>query len=275
MKLTEQLNLVRKEGKALLAANFYNYETCKGIILAAAALKQPLILQLTKSSIDYMGIKAAVSLGRVLSNDYNVQSWIHLDHCREIELVKKCLDEGFDSVMIDASDKTFEENIIITREVVETASKYNVNVEAELGYIAKPEGEVEIDKFTEPSEAKRFVEETGVTSLAVAIGSKHGFYKGEAKLDIERLKAIRQETDAYLVLHGGSGIAAGVLQQAVINGICKVNVATETKDIFMRTLKEVMIKSEDIDLRNVFPQAINEIQKLIESKLKIVTGKYK
>jgi tagatose 1,6-diphosphate aldolase GatY/KbaY len=271
LKLLEKLKEVRRDNKALLAANFYNLETCKGIIRAAAELKQPVILQLTQSSIDYMGLKTAVKIGRTVSEDYNVQSWIHLDHCQDIELVKKCLNEGFDSVMIDASDKSLDENIKISREVVEISSKFNVNVEAELGSVPKPDFEIEPDGFTIPEEAKRFVTETGISSLAVAIGSKHGFYKGEPKLDIQRLIEIEKVTNAYLVLHGGSGIPLEKLREAIKNGISKVNVATETKNLFMRSLKELLKNSDEIDLRKVFPKAINEVQKLIEQKLKIVS----
>jgi fructose-bisphosphate aldolase class II/tagatose 1,6-diphosphate aldolase GatY/KbaY len=271
MKLNEALKQAQNNKLAVLAANFYNYETCKGIILAAAELNLPVILQLTRSSIEYMGVKNAVSIGRIVSSEYNVKSWIHLDHCQEPELVKVCLDEGFDSVMIDASDKSYSENIKITSGVVKAAESYGVNVEAELGYVPKPDSDVEDDKFTIPAEAKEFVEKTGVTSLAVAIGSKHGFYKGEAKLDIKRLQEIHAITNVNLVLHGGSGIPAETLKEAVKNGICKVNVATETKDIFMRTLKEVMNKSDEIDLRKVFPLAVKEVKSLIETKLKIVS----
>jgi fructose-bisphosphate aldolase class II/tagatose 1,6-diphosphate aldolase GatY/KbaY len=151
------------------------------------------------------------------------------------------------------------------------ADEFNVNVEAELGYVPKPNSEIENDRFTEPSDAKRFVEETGISSLAIAIGSKHGFYKGEPKLDIARLKEIRKVTKAYLVLHGASGIPSEILREAICNGITKVNVATDTKDLFMKTLKEVLKNSDDIDLRNVFPIAINETQKMIEQKIKIVS----
>lgn len=271
MKLLEKLKEVRRDNKALLAANFYNIETCKGIIKAAAQLKQPVILQLTKSSIDYMGLKTAVKIGRTVSEDYRVQSWIHLDHCQDIELIKKCLEEGFDSVMMDASDKPLEENIKISRKVVEISSKFNVNVEAELGSVPKPDSEIEPDGFTIPKEAENFVKETGVSSLAIAIGSKHGFYKGEPKLDIQRLIEIGKITDACLVLHGGSGISQEKLQEAIKNGISKVNVATETKDLFMRSLKELLKNSDEIDLRKVFSPAINDVQKLIEQKLKIVS----
>jgi tagatose 1,6-diphosphate aldolase GatY/KbaY len=271
LKLLEKLKEVKGNNKALLAANFYNLETCKGIIKAAAYLEQPVILQLTQSSIEYMGLKTAVGIGRSVSEEYDVSSWLHLDHCKDVELIKSCLDQGFDSVMIDASDKPVEENIKVTSSVVDIASKYDVNIEAELGSVPKPDSEIQPDSFTDPSEAERFVKETGVTSLAVAIGSKHGFYKGEPKLDMERLIEIRKKTDVCLVLHGGSGIPENMLRQAIKNGITKVNIATETKDLFMKSLKEKLRSSDEIDLRKVFPVAINEVQKLIEQKLKIVS----
>ena len=267
----EKLKEVRGNNKALLAANFYNLETCKGIIRAAAYLEQPVILQLTQSSIEYMGLKTAIRIGRTVSEEHDVNSWLHLDHCKDIDLIKSCLYQGFDSVMIDASDKPLEENTKVTSSVVKAASRYDVNVEAELGSVPKPDSEIQPDEFTDPEEAERFVKETGVSSLAVAIGSKHGFYKGEPKLDMQRLIEIRKKTDACLVLHGGSGIPADTLKAAIKNGITKVNVATETKDLFMKSLKVTLKNSDEIDLRKVFPMAINEIQKLIERKLKIVS----
>ncbi len=271
MKLLEKFEELRTHKRAILAANFYNYETCRGIIKAASNVNQSVILQLTPASIKYIGLKTSINIARSVSEEEGVKSWLHLDHCEDIELIKACLDEGFDSVMIDASDKTFDENCRITRSVVKIADKYNVNVEAELGFVPKSEGIVEEEKFTDPSDVKRFVEETGVSSLAVAIGSKHGFYKGEPKLDIERLKQIRSESDVFLVLHGASGIPEPMLKEAILNGITKVNVATETKDQFMRTLKIALVNSDEIDLRKIFPVAIDDVQKLIERKIKILS----
>ncbi len=271
MKLQEKLKEAQKKSSAVLAANYYNIETCKGILKAAGKSKKPVILQLTESSIEYMSLKTAYSTGRTLSDYYEVESWIHLDHCKNIDTIKKCLDAGFDSVMIDASDLSFSENAAVTNKVVELAKNYEANVEAELGYIPKPDIELETDKFTNPEEAKRFVEETGVNALAVAIGSKHGFYKGEPKLDLKRLKEIRKNTEVCLVLHGGSGIPGSTLQQAIKFGITKVNVATETKDIFMRTLKEDLANSNEIDLRKLFPHAISTVEDLISEKLKIIS----
>jgi len=271
LKLLEKLNEVQIEKKALLAANFYNLETCKGIVQAAGKLNSSVILQVTPGSIDYMGLKTAVAIAQTLSAENKTQAWLHLDHCTNIELIKLCLDGGFDSVMIDASDKEIGENISITREVVKIAEPYHVNVEAELGYVPKPNIEIDKNKFTEPMEAKRFVEETGITSLAIAVGSKHGFYDGEPKLDIGRIAEIKKATDVFLVLHGASGIPSDILQAAVGSGITKVNVATDTKDVFMKTLKNVLQNNDDIDLRSTFPVAINEVQKMIGEKIKVVS----
>ena len=178
-----------------------------------------------------------------------------------------CLDAGFDSVMIDASEKSFEDNVKLTRSVVKLAEKYGANVEAELGYIAKLGQRTDKVGFTEPNDAKHFVEETGVNALAVAIGSAHGFYKGEPHIDLDRLSEIRKVTNAVLVLHGGSGIPHHVLREAIKRGICKINLATEIKNIFMMTLKNSLANEDEIDLRKVFPQATDAVTELVRNKL--------
>lgn len=271
MKLVEKLSQVQKEKRALLAANFYNLETCQAIVRAAKNVNQPIILQLTPASINYMGLKTAVNIARTIPEQEKIQTWLHLDHCNDLDLIKKALDEGFDSVMIDASDKSFDENVFITNKVVNLAKKYDVNVEAELGYVGNTDNNIETDKFTKPEDVIRFVENTGISSLAIAIGSKHGFYTGQPKLDIERLKQIRDLTDVFLVLHGASGIPSEMLQDAIRNGITKVNVATETKDQFIKSLKEILKSSDEIDLRKIFPLAVNDVQMLIEDKIKVIS----
>lgn len=268
--MTETLAGMRQNKASLLATNFYNYETLKGIMLAASQVKQPVILQLTRSSIDYMGMEIAVNMARTALCEYNVEGWIHLDHGDSYELVKDCLEAGFDSVMIDASEKPFEENITLTKKVVALAAQYGAHVEAELGYVAKLGQSTEKTGFTDPGEAKYFVEQTGVDALAVAIGSAHGFYTQEPKLDLERLQEINEVANASLVLHGGSGIPAESLKQAIDRGICKINLATEIKNIFMATLKDSLLKSDEIDLRKVFPPAIKAVSTLVKEKLNIV-----
>ena len=270
MTLQEKLRELKKQKKAILATNFYNFETLEGVLLAAKATRQPLILQLTRSSIEYMGLKVAMGLAQSMLDLHQVEAWLHLDHGDTYELAAQCLDAGFDSVMIDASEQSFVENVKITKRVVKLAEGYGANVEAELGYVAKLGQSKDHIGFTEPSEAKRFVEETGVNALAVAIGSAHGFYKEEPKLDLERLSAISAATDAALVLHGGSGIPNNTLRDAIVRGICKINLATEIKNIFMKTLKKNLSQSEEIDLRKVFPVATVAVSELVQAKLKVV-----
>lgn len=265
--LQEKLRLLREQKQAVLATNFYNLETLQGVVEAAQAAGTPIILQLTRSSLDYMGLPVAVRLAGSMLRQYGVEGWIHLDHGDSYELAAECLDAGFDSVMIDASEQVFEKNVRLTKRVVRLAEEYDANVEAELGYVAKLGQQTEVAAFTEPDDARRFVEETGVQALAVAIGSAHGFYKSEPKLDLERLAAIREATDAALVLHGGSGIPHGTLQEAIRRGICKINLATEIKNIFMKTLKNRLAGEQEIDLRKIFPDATHAVRALVGEKL--------
>ena len=258
MNVKELLKKCQRDRTAVLATNFYNFETLTAVMQAAQRMQAPVLLQLTRSSIDYMGLEQAVGMGRRAIADYGVEGWIHLDHGGSVELVERCLDAGFDSVMIDASERPFDENVSTTRRIVELARPYGVNVEAELGYVAKL-GQAQGGGFTTPEEAARFVEATGVDALAVAIGSAHGFYKQTPRLDIERLAQIHAATDAALVLHGSSGIPHDMVREAIANGIVKVNLATEIKDNFMRALKGVLLESEEIDLREVFPKALRKI----------------
>ena len=270
MKLKEKLRELTRLKKGLLATNYYDLETLHGVLQAAADTKQPVILQLTQSSIDYMGLKTAVNLGRNGLEEFGVEGWIHLDHGGSVDLVQRCLDAGFDSVMIDGSELPFEDKVRLTREEVERAKKYDAHDEAELGYVAKLGQSHHTTGFTQPDEAAAFVAETGVDALAVAIGTAHGFYKEEPKLDIDLLRSIAERTAATLVLHGSSGVPHNQVQQAISNGICKVNLATEIKNIFMASLKAELTYNEDIDLRKVFPRATCKITELVRTKLEMV-----
>jgi len=271
MLLQEKLTQYSKEGRALLAVNFYNFETLSGLLQAAAAKNKSVILQLSESSIHYLGLEIAVCMARAALKQYGVEGWLHLDHGSSVAMVRQCLDAGFDSVMIDASEKSFEENVKITSEVVTFARGYQANVEAELGYVAKLGQTQGFNQFTQPEEAVHFVQATGVNALAVAIGSAHGFYKETPKLQLELLERIHTATTVALVLHGSSGIPDNQLRGAIQRGISKVNLATETKNIFMRTLKNVLTDNDEIDLRKVFPKATEAVKNLIMEKLDVVS----
>ena len=270
MKLQDKLKQLKAAKKAILAANFYNYETLSGILQAASNLKMPVILQLSESSIRYMSLPIATAMAKTAIKVYGVEAWLHLDHGGSVEIAQNCLDAGFDSVMIDASEKPIEENIKITKRVVEIAARYHAAVEAELGFVAKLGQEQGQHHFTQPEDAVTFIRSTNVNALAIAIGSAHGFYKHTPKLDIELLSRINKAIPTPLVLHGSSGIPDDIIRKAIANGICKINLATETKNTFMLALKERLKFSNEIDLRIVFPDATQAVVDLIEKKLEII-----
>ncbi|MBN8650474.1 MAG: class II fructose-bisphosphate aldolase [Cytophagales bacterium] len=269
MTLQNKLSECNREGKALLATNFYNFETLSGVLQGAKNKNQSIILQLSESSLHYLGIEVAIAMARAALKLHDVEGWVHLDHGSSVEIVHKCLDAGFDSVMIDASEKSFTENVKISQQVVRLAERYHANVEAELGYVAKL-GQQQTHLYTQPDEAQKFVHETGVNALAIAIGSAHGFYKETPQLQLELLSGIHTVTPAALVLHGSSGIPNDQLQAAIRRGICKINLATETKNIFMKTLQATLRDNDEIDLRKVFPVATASVVKLIEEKLDVI-----
>lgn len=271
MLLSKKLQQFKSERRALLAANFYNFETLSGILGAAKEKAKPVIIQLSESSIDYMGLQVASAMARSALKQYGVEGWLHLDHGSSVERVRQCLDAGFDSVMIDASEKSLEDNIRISAEVVRIAEKYDANVEAELGYIAKLGQNQTSGQYTRPEEAKAFVEATGVDALAVAVGTAHGFYKETPRLQLELIAQINAVVPAALVLHGGSGVPSDQLRAAISGGISKINLATETKNIFMKTLQQILSETDEIDLRKVFPKATAAVVKLIGEKLDLVS----
>ena len=266
MKLQDQLIANKKDQKALLATNFYNFETLSAVLQAAKETNASLILQVSESSIHYLGLKVAKAMADSARDQYGVTAWLHLDHGSDVNLIKNCIDIGFDSVMIDASEKPFEENIRITQDIVDYASKFDINVEGELGYIAKL-GQEQDMVYTQPQEASEFVAKTGVNALAIAVGSAHGFYKETPQLQLDLIADINQATPAALVLHGGSGIPDDQIQEAIKRGITKINLATEIKNVFMKSLQGILSNTEEIDLRKVFPLATKDATNLVMHKL--------
>ncbi len=272
MLLKEYYKQLISDKTAVIATNVYNYETLRGIISAAQQTQSKVILQLSKSSLEYLGIKTAVGMCSAALKESGVDGWIHLDHGDSIELVETCLDAGFDSIMIDGSELEFEENVRLTKKAKEIASKYKVPVEAELGFVAKLGQSISRNQlgFTKPEEAKLFVELTNVDSLAVSIGSAHGFYKEKPNLDFIRLAEIRAILPKTpLVLHGSSGIKHSDLKKVISHGINKINVATEFKNIFMNSIRIEVSKNDEIDLRKIFPPAIKAVKELAITKFEL------
>jgi len=239
LKLSSSLPLLenaRRSGVAVAWLNFYNAETLLAHVRAARALKAPIILQTTESTINYLGVPMIVGMANAAAQEIEQPIALHLDHGSSYELVARCIEGGYTSVMIDGSRLSFSDNCTLTRRVTELAHAQGVSVEGELGHVTHND-EIAVDEigrfYTRPEDAAQFVAETAVDALAVAVGTAHGFYKGEVRLDFERLKQIRQSVEKTpLVLHGGSGVSAELLQRAIECGITKINFGTELKDAF-------------------------------------------
>jgi fructose-bisphosphate aldolase class II/tagatose 1,6-diphosphate aldolase GatY/KbaY len=269
----ESVRAHRDAGQALLAANFYNTETLLAVLRAARQTNAQIILQTSPSTLEYLGLELAAAMARAAAREQNVTAWLHLDHATDPELIRRCIAAGYDSVMIDASEEELETNVARTREIVALAHPAGVAVEAELGYVPKlGQAEAEETGLTTPEQAKRFVEATGVDLLAVAIGNAHGFYKRAPNLDLPRLAAIRAVVDAPLVLHGGSGLSAAQWQATIQRGMAKINFATEIKDTFVQTVRNVLLQTDEIDLRKTFPAGIEAVTRLVTQKIRICQG---
>ncbi|HEX6622553.1 MAG TPA: class II fructose-bisphosphate aldolase [Pyrinomonadaceae bacterium] len=266
------LEEARREGRAVAALNFYNAETLRAHIKAANECGASVILQTTESTIDYLGIKLVVAMARAAAEEIERPVALHLDHGGSYELAARCVEAGYTSVMIDGSKLPFDENVGLTRRVVELAHAAGVSVEGELGHVAHNEEGGDISRFyTRPDTAARFVEETGVDALAVAVGTAHGFYKGEVRLDFERLEQIRDAVGyaAALVLHGGSGVPDELMRRAVSCGIRKINFGTELKNAFTLAVKQSLSASDEIDLRKTFAPAIEAVREISSAKIRV------
>lgn len=264
---------------AIGAFNFTNMEIIQAIVWAANEMNTPVILQASSSAISYMGFSYLRAIVAAAADISSVPLVLHLDHGKDFEVCKKAIDEGFSSVMIDASSLDYEDNIKETRKVVEYAKQFGVSVEAELGTLAGVEDEVNVSEhdafYTDPDQAKDFIDRTGVSSLAIAIGTSHGPNKGRLgnpKLSIETLKEIKKQVGNFpLVLHGASsvypdsvevcnshgaelknafGITDSDIKDAINNGIAKVNVDTDIRIAFLGAIRKYFAENtSNIDMR--------------------------
>lgn len=271
---TELLLDAQEKGYAVGAFNVNNMEIIQAIIEAAEETKSPVILQASQGGLKYAGLEYIATLGKLAAEKSSVPVALHLDHGTDFGQVMGCIRNGFSSVMIDASQYPLEENIARTKKVIEVAHAVGVTVEAELGKIGGTEDDITVDErdatFTDPEEAKRFVEETGVDYLAVAVGTAHGVYQGEPKLDFDRIKALRQAVDVPLVLHGSSGVPYEALKKAISLGISKVNIDTDIRISFANAVKDFVKENpEEIDPRKLLGPAREAMKETIKEKMEV------
>lgn len=240
---TPMLQAARAGGYCIGAFNVHTLEMLQAVVEAAVETDSPLIIQSTVGTVKHLGPEYIAAAATVAANQHRIPIALHLDHCTEFDLIVRCIRAGYTSVMIDASHSPFEENVRQTKRVVEVARPAGVNVEAELGKVGGVEDDIVVADhealMADPDECARFVELTGVPTLAPAIGTAHGIYKGEPKIDFDRIGRIAAKVDVPLVLHGGSGIPEEQVRKCVSLGMAKMNVATELRIVFSDAIKAV------------------------------------
>jgi tagatose 1,6-diphosphate aldolase GatY/KbaY len=262
----------QKGGYAVGAFNVENMEMVKAVIAAAEELHAPVMLQTTPSTIKYGTLETYYAIVAAEAKKAAVPVCLHLDHGSSFELAVQALKAGYTSVMIDGSHEDFEGNIAVSKQVADAAKACGIPVEAELGKVGGKEDdlEAEADTNTDPMEAKEFVERTGVTSLAVAIGTAHGFYKGTPVLDKERVSEIRKVVSIPLVLHGASGLSDEEVRECVRRGICKVNFATELRAAYTDAGKKLIEEKPDtFDPKKLGVVGMEAVKNLVMERMKV------
>lgn len=285
-----------RKAYAVGAFNINNLETVLAISEAAIEEKSPAIIAVTPSAIKYGGLSFLSKIARTAAENSSAPMSLHLDHGEDFETASKCVEAGFTSVMIDGSHLKFDENIAMTKRVVDVARPKRVSVEAELGRLAGVEEKTVEEKdaiLTDPKVAKEFVERTGVDALAVAVGTSHGAYKFKAdpKLDFDRLKQIRKEVSIPLVLHGASSVPAWIVEKAskygaelggakgipeehikkaISLGIAKINIDTDLRLAFTATVREVLANSpKEFDPRKILGPAKDAMKEVVRGKMRL------
>jgi len=291
-----------KEGFAIGAFNINNMEIMQGIVDAAAEENAPVILQASSSAIKYARINYLMKMLEAAVEEHpNIPIAIHLDHGPDFETCKMCIDNGFTSVMIDGSKYDFEENVRLTKQVVDYAHQHGVVVEAELGQLAGIEDDVKVSdsdaKYTDPAQAEEFVKRTGCDSLAIAIGTSHGAYKfkGEAKLRFDILKEVKSRIpETPIVLHGAStvipklvdmcneyggnipgakGVPDEMLHEASLSGVSKINVDTDLRLAMTAAIRKVFVEEPNaFDPRKYLTPARDLIKETVQHKIRDVFG---
>ena len=276
---TKEMLKAAQAGKyAIGAFNCENMEMAMAIVAAAEAQRAPVMLQTTPSTVSYAGLDMFYANVRALAERASVPVALHLDHGSSYELAIAAMEAGYSSVMIDGSHDAFEDNIAVSRRVVEQAKAKDIPVEAELGKVGGKEDDLDGGSgngYTDPVDAVEFVKQTGVDSLAVAIGTAHGVYVGTPVLDVARLAEIRKALEAAgvsipLVLHGASGLTDESVRECIAQGICKVNFATELRQAYSAGVKEVLAKDPDVyDPKKYGKVAMAKVQALVEDRIKV------
>jgi fructose-bisphosphate aldolase class II len=261
-------------GYAVGAFNLNNMEILQAVITAAEEERSPVILQASQGGLKYAGIDYIVAMAKVAAEAASVPVALNLDHGTSFEQAMQCIRKGFSAVMVDGSRLPLEDNIALVKRVVDVAHAVGVSVEAELGKIGGTEDDIVVSErdamMTDPEEAAKFIEEAQPDLLAVAIGTAHGVYKGEPKLDFERLTEIKERVDVPLVLHGASGVPDEAIRKACQVGISKINIDTELRIAFSGAVQRTLQANPDeIDPRKILGPAREAMKQVVREKMRL------
>ena len=271
---TPMLRKARSGKFGIVAFNVHTLEMLQAVVEAAEECEAPVIIQTSVGTVKHLGGEYLAAAARTAARKAGVPIALHLDHCTDYGLILKCMRDGYTSVMIDASMHPFRTNVEMTKKVVEAARALGVNVEAELGRVGGVEDEMAVDEaeafLADPEECRRFVELTGVDTLAPAVGTQHGLYKGEPRIDFDRIRRIAEAVEAPLVLHGGSGIPDAMLRRCIESGMAKINVATELKNRFTSAILEYLTAHPgETDPRKYMTPAKEAVKQLAIAKIRL------
>lgn len=263
--------LKAREGRyAVPAFNAENMEMVQAIVAAAEEMRSPVMIQTTPTTVNYITREMAYAMVKTEAERATVPVALHLDHCEKYEDVVAAMKVGYSSVMIDASKIPYEDNIAVTKKVVEAARDFGATVEAELGTVGgKEDGHSADVIYTDPDQALDFATRTGVDIFAVAIGTAHGFYKGEPKLNFELLAKLREIISVPLVLHGGSGVPDEMIRRTIELGISKVNFATELRAAMTSAVREALTNESMIDPKKFMGPGRAAVRDLCIHKIKL------
>ncbi len=268
MELKSLINKAYTEHYAIGAFNYYNLESAQAIASAANLASKPVIMMVTEATIEYAGLNAIQKIFEIIKEESKIELFLHLDHGRDIGIIKECIDRKFDSVMFDGSNLSFEQNAILSSELRRSAHRKGVIFEAEIGRVGGKEGEISSQLFkTNPNEALRFYDQVRPDMLAVAIGNIHGQRTCGEQIDFSLLAKIQDTIKSPIVLHGCSNRTPREYSVAIAEGVVKINIDTELREAFVDGVKKVI--KRETDPRKILNGAKSNIEKRVLEKIRI------
>lgn len=272
--LKDMLTSARRCRYAVGAFNIVDAVTSEAVVLAAEQTRSPVIIQTSAKTVKLYGAVPLATTVKYYANRVKVPVALHLDHCKDIALINECIEAGWSSVMIDASSLPFEENVKLTKQVVELAHPRNITVEGELGAIVGVEDDIFVSDneshLANPEQSIEFVKATGVDVFAPAIGTAHGVYKGEPKIAFDLLGKIASSVPAVIAIHGGTGLSNEVFARCISLGGAKVNISTQIKHVFRDTLAKVFAeKPDEYEPVRIMTAVRDEAQKTVANFIQI------